>query len=523
MPSSAAFSATQDAVAGGAATIGVPAGGIDHLEPTLWWYAVTWGIAYATCTPLVTFPDLAGQPGSAVIAGLADLPTISADAKTYTFKLRSGIKFADGTPITGAAIAYTWQRMLAPALASPAGGFFSDVVGAADYSAGKTTTIPGITVAGDSIAFTLNQPSGSFLERMTMPFTCPVPIGTPITAIEDGSILETGPYLVKTYTPNRELVLARNPNYNAAVLGNRGKLDTITLQLNVDPAQAGLQIRAGQLATYLDKMAPADATQALADSTLVGRVFAGTLPSTTYVWFNTTVAPFDNVKVRQAVNFALNREEILRVWGGPSQGVITDQVLPPTMPGWQQANLFPPAGDTAKAQSLLQESGVQLPISTVLWSSAAGLQIAQAVQAQLKAVGINAEIKSGTDAVLSATIMTVANKAPMGINIWTQDYPDPDDFFGPLLDGNRITPTNNSNFGSFNDPAVNAAIEAMGPVTGADRAAKWNQLDQQVIGQDAAWAPLLNASRVTLLAKNTCGYVFHPVYVLDLTTLGNCQ
>lgn len=520
------FSATQPAVSGGSATLGLPAGGIDHLEPTLWYFATTWEIAFATCTPLVTFPDQSGQAGDQVVGGLADLPTISSDGQTYTFTLRQGITFADGTPITAADIAYTWKRMLSPKLASPADGFFSDIVGAADYIAGKSSEIPGITTSGNSVTFKLDRPIGSFLYRMTMPFSCPVRSGTPMEAIEDGSILGTGPYTVKSYTPNQQLVLVRNPHYNAAVLGQRGMLDTITIQMNVDPAQAGLQIRAGQMATFMDRLAPADATQALGDQTLQGRVFSGTLPSTTYLWMNSTVSPFDNVKVRQAVNYAIDRQTVLRVWGGPSQGAVTDQVLPPTMPGWTQADLYPASGDVAKAKSLLQESGVSLPINTVLRvrNDAPGyLEIAQAIQEQLKAVGINAEIQSATDSVNVGIISATANKVPMGINSWTQDYPDPDDFFGTLLDGNRITPTNNNNYASFNVPSVNSEIEAMDAVSGADRAAKWNAIDQEIVGQYAAWAPLLNQAQVTLLAKGICGFVFHPVYGLDLTTLGSCQ
>jgi oligopeptide transport system substrate-binding protein len=524
---SATFSAAQPAVVGGTATVGLPAGGIDHLEPTLWYFATSWEIAFATCTPLVTFADQNGQPGAQVVAGLADLPAVSADGKTYTFKLRPGITFADGKAITAADIVYTWQRMLSAKLASPGAGFFSDIVGAADYTAGKSTSLPGITSSGtDTITFTLDRAIGSFLYRMTMPFTCPVEVGTKMEPVEDGSILGTGPYVVKSYTPNRELVLARNPNYNAAALGARGKLDTITIQMNVDPAQAGLAIRAGQMATFMDRLAAADATQALQDPTLQGRVFTGTLPATTYLWMNNTVAPFDNVKVRQAVNFAISRQAILRVWGGPSQGATTDQVLPPTMPGWAQASLYPPTGDPAKAKALLQESGVSLPINTVLRvrSDAPGyVEIAQAVQAQLKDVGINVQIQSAPDSVNGGIISATASKVPMGINTWTQDYPDPDDFFGTMLDGNRITPTNNNNYASFNLAAVNQEIEAMDGVVGADRASKWNTIDQEIIGTYAPWAPLLNPSQVALVAKGICGYVFHPVYVLDLTTLGNCQ
>jgi peptide/nickel transport system substrate-binding protein len=148
--------------------------------------------------------------------------------------------------------------------------------------------------------------------------------------------------------------------------------------------------------------------------------------------------------------------------------------------------------------------------------------MAQVVQAELKTIGINVEIQSAPDSVNFGIISTRANHIAMGIQQWTQDYPDPDDFFGTLLDGNRITATGNNNLADFNDPATNQAIEAMDNVSGPQRAAQWNTIDAQAIGQLAPWAPLLNPTQVVLLAKGICGYVFQPVYVLDLNTLGKC-
>jgi peptide/nickel transport system substrate-binding protein len=517
--------ASSPAAKGGSATVGMASGDIDHLEPTLWYFAQTWEIAYAICVPLVNFPDAAGQPGAQVVGGIADLPTISSDGLTYTFNLKSGIKFSNGQPITADDVQYTFVRMLSPGLASPATGFFSDIVGAPDLISGASKTLPGVAASGNTVTITLSKPLGSMLYRLTMPFTCTVPKGTPMTAVEDGTLPSTGPYMIQSYTPNRQIVMVRNPNYNSGALGARGKLDQITLKLGVDPAQAGLLIRSGDLATYIDRLASADATQALQDQTLKGRVFVGLLPSTIYMWLNNDVKPFNNPLVRQAVNYAINRDAILRVWGGPSQGAVTDQVLPPTMPGWKKADLYPSGGDQAKATQLLAQSGVTLPVHVLLRTrnDAAGfVEMAQVVQSELKAVGIMVDIQSAPDSVNFGIISTRANHIAMGIQQWTQDYPDPDDFFGTLLDGNRITPTGNNNLANFNDAATNQAIEAMDNVSGPQRAAQWNAIDAQAIGQLGAWAPLLNPTQVVLIAKGICGYVFQPVYVLDLNTLGKC-
>jgi peptide/nickel transport system substrate-binding protein len=496
---------------------------MDHLEPTLWYYATSWEIAYATCTPMLTFADSSGAAGVKPIGGVAEPPTVSRGGKVYTFKLKSGVDFANGTPITGQAIRYTFDRMLSPKLASPGDGFFNAIAGAPAVIAGKAKTVSGIAATTDSVTFTLSQPVASFAYRMTLPFACPVPIGTAVKPLENGSALLSGPYVVKSYTPQRSLVLARNPHWNAAQLGNRQISDEIDIQLGVDDSQAAQLIRAGQLATYGAPMAPTDALQALNDPTLKGHVFVDPLPATTYLWLNTTVAPLNNAKVRQAINYAINRQEIQRVWGGPSQAAPTDQVLPPTMPGYVRAASYPVAGDTAKAKALMQAAGVTTPVSLTLrtLSDQPGYaQVAQAIQAELAPIGIKVNIVTAPDAVNGGVISAPKNHVPMGINTWTQDYPYPDDFFGPLLDGDNITATGNNNYASYNNPAVNKQIASLETQA---TSAQWNALDKRIIAGDAAWAPLLNPTRVTLFSSSTCGAVFQPVYLVDFATLGACS
>lgn len=517
--------ARRPAAKGGEATVGLAAGGIDHLEPALWYFQNTWQIGYVTCTTLIRYPDLAGEAGTKLEAGLADLPVVSADGTTYAFTLRDGAKFKGGAAITAADIKYTFERMLNPALASPGAGFFTAIEGAAAYMAGEADAVSGITAEGKTVTFKLTDPPASFLARLTMPFSCPVPTGTPIEPIEDGSILGTGPYMVESYTPQRELVLVRNPDYASDVLGERGALDKIAINTTIDPTQAALVIRSGQIATSMDMIAAADAGQALQDPTLKGRVFADTIAAVTYLWINTQATPVDNVKLRQAINYAINRNDIQRVLGGPAQAAVTDQILPPTMGGWTDADIYPAAGDQAKAKQLVAESGLTTPITLQIrtGSDSAGLSdIAQSIQAQLKTVGIDASVELAESAVHYAITTTVSNNVQSGIDPWYQDYPHPDNFIGVLLDGTRITPENNQNRAMFDEPAINDRIHELTASLDASAQAGWHELDAQIMRDFAPWAPLVNPVRVTIVAEGYCGLIIHPVYQLDLSTLGRC-
>jgi peptide/nickel transport system substrate-binding protein len=500
----------------------MPAGDIDHLDPGLWYFASTWKLALATCTPLLTYPDAAGSAGKVVIGGIAALPKISNGGRTYTFQIKPGLKFPNGKPINAAVEKATFDRLFGKKLASPAVGFFNVIAGSQVVADGKATSVSGIKASGNTLTINLTQPVGSFLKRMTVPWTCPVPLGSPAGATENGSLLVSGPYIVSKYVTDRTLVLTKNPAYNAKELGQRGHFDTITFDIGVDASQAELEIKAGQLDGYLDRLPSASVNQDLNDPTLKGRIFLNPTPSVTYLWLNNTVKPFDNPKVRQAVNYAINRDAILRVWGGRSQGQITTQILPPTMGGYRNVQIYPAAGDPAKAKALLKAAGVKLPISEVLRTrsdSPGFLEMAQAVQSELDAVGFKISIKSAPDSVNGGVISTTANKVPMGINNWTQDYPDGDDFFVPLFDGRHITPTNNNNYASFSNVGVEKAIDKINPMVGPARDAAWESLAISTMKNLAPWAPLINPTWVDLLSSRLAGYVYTPVYGLDLTTL----
>jgi ABC-type transport system substrate-binding protein len=506
--------------AGGQLNILMPAGDPDHLDPALWYTLVSWNIGFTICDTLVTYPDAGGEAGKAIVGGLADLPKVSAGGKTYTFTLRRGIKFSNGKPITPADIKWTFVRMLTPSMASPGASFFGDIVGADKVIAGKSKSLPGITTGANTVTFRLMKPSGSFLKRITMRFTCPVPNGTAPKAIENGSLPASGTYMIKTYTPSREMVLVRNPYWNAASLGRRGKVDTINIPIGANPQQAALKIRSGSADLWLDKLPPADATAALRDPTLKGRVFANAYAAVEYFWMNNDVPPFNNVDVRRAVNYAVNRQQMLRVWGGPSQGEVTDQILPPTMPAWHDYHAYPNTPNLAKAKALMEASGVKTPVTAVvrMRNDAPGfVELGQVLQQNLKAIGINLVIKAAADAVNNGIIDQRKNHIASGINEWSQDYPDPEDFIDVLLDPRKP---------DFGQGRAHFAAKAMIPdynrvdaLTGHARDVAFQKLDEKVMRNYAPWAPLINPIEVDLISSRVSGFIYQPVYGPDLAML----
>src|SRR4051794_5405095 len=211
--------------------------GLGSLDPALARGPLAQAVAFAACTPLLTYADAGGDAGRTVIPGLAtDVPDTSPNMRTVTFTLRSGLRFADGKPLTTADIRYTFERLLAPRMHSPAAPLFADLVGAQAYQQGLAPTVRGITVSNHGVSFHLKRGDPSFLTRVALPYTCPVEQGTPVSD-QGAAILRrqaTGPYRVAR-AGARRVVLTRNPAYPVGVLGPRGYANRIVLDAGADP------------------------------------------------------------------------------------------------------------------------------------------------------------------------------------------------------------------------------------------------------------------------------------------------
>jgi peptide/nickel transport system substrate-binding protein len=495
-------------VAVGTLTGAMASGGIDTLDPNRWYFAVTWGLAAGLCTTLVRYAD---TPAVSIIPGTANMPVVTDHGLDWTFTMRPGARFSDGQPITTADIKYTFMRLMNPAIDTGTGIYFQNVIGAPAYLNGKSKTIPGIVTTANTISFHLTAPDGALLYKFALPTTCPVPVGTPMKPIVNGSLEEkyaSGPFKIQSYEPSRQLVMVFNKNYDQS-LGVRGHVAKIVIAIGDEATEATLQIMAGQLDFDLSNLPTADIIKISTNPALASQVYQSPLPALTYLFMNYQVPPFNNVDVRKAINYAVNREAILAQWGGPLAGTVTDQIVPPGVPGYKKYTIYPNTPNVAMAKKLMKESGVKTPFTTQLrtQNDAPGfMNMAQVIQADLKPIGINVQIVGSPNSVNYSYISNPKAHVPMGIQPWGLDFPDPEAIVNAQV--NPGTPEQPAQMSRWTDPAFVPAYNHAVAQVGAARNAAYEALDYAVMSQQAPIAPLFDPRWYDFVSKQLGGYVF---------------
>jgi peptide/nickel transport system substrate-binding protein len=495
----------------GTLTAAMSSGAIDSMDPNRWYFAVTWGLSNALCTPLVRYADQSGTAGTAIVPGIAGLPAISKSGLQYTFTLRKGARFSDGQAITTADVKYTFMRLMNPAVDTGTGGYFTNVAGAPAYLAGKSTTLPGITTTATTVTFTLTAPDGAFLYKTALPTSCPVPAGTPMKPIEDGSLEQkyaSGPFKLQSYAPGRQIVLVFNKEYDQA-LGARGHVAKIVFSIGVQSTQAVLQIQAGQLDFQTSNLATADILKISHNAALQGQVHTSARPSLTYIFLNAQVPPLNNVLVRKAINYAIDRTAILAQWGGPLAGAPSDQIIPAGQADYQKYSIYPDTPNLAEAKKLMAQSGAKTPVTLVLRTqndTPGFINMAEVIQANLKAIGINVKIVGTPNSVNSSIITNYKSKTAMGIEPWSLDFPDGEAIINTGLDPTQ--PDGPANMARFSDAAFDQPFAASAVALGAARVKAYETLDQQLMSQQAPYAPLFNPKWYDFVSTRVGGYVY---------------
>ncbi len=492
--------------------------GTDYLDPALSYTVQGWAVMWNVYLSLLGYKHVAGPDGATIVPALAtDLPQISTDGKTYTLTLRSGLKYSNGTPVKASDFKYAIKRDFL--VNSPGGGFFTNIVGADKFSKSMKGDIPGI-VADDAtgkITITLSKPQGDFENILATIFAAPVPPTTPAKDQSTTPIPSTGPYMIQSYTPNKQFIVVRNPNFVATTNVPATNPDKMTFKIVADDSAALQQVINGQ-GDYDFHPIPVDR---LADvQSKYGSQLKIYTPANTYYFFmNSRLAPFDKLAVRQAVNYAIDRNALVRLFGGLASP--TENILPPTYPQYKKHDLYP--YNLAKAKQLIKSAGVT-GMSVTVWGSnreTSKKPVAYLADV-LNKIGLKASLKIIDGSIYWTTIGNQATKAAIGFADWFQDYPHPLDWFDVLLNGERITPTHNNNYADYNNKSVNATIDKLKqePTLSSSVNSQWATLDETIM-KDAPWAPYINRNFTDFFSSkiDTSCYINHVLYQFDFSRI----
>ena len=519
--------------------------------------------------PLMNYRHVAGDAGNEVIPDLAArMPEISQDGLTYEFTLRRGVRF--GPPldreVTSRDVAYALERVATPSLGARYGFYFmSAIEGMSDYASGQASSISGIeTPDDDTIVFHLLQPTGDFLKRLAMPAAAPIPeeVGGCFTEPGYGRYLvATGPYMIKGsdsigtecddlepaagFAPNRRLTLVRNPNFDFStddptIRSARFQRYELTVESDISKiyrrAEAGtIDIAPG--GPGLDVI-----RRYTSRASLRNNLHVESGDRLWYISMNLTQPPFDDVHVRRAANFVMDKDFLVRTWGGSLQGSVATHVLPDDMldgalEGFDPYRSRHHAGDVRRAAQEMRLSRydrnddglcdadacrdvVHVARSSPPWSEMTGI-----IESSLRKIGIELDTRPNDDAY--SVIQKVPNDIPItSAPGWVKDYPDPFSFIGFLFDGRNIRKPANTNYamvGLTEELAEDLRIPAPDPPVpsidaGIDRCAAtlpsrertkcWAELDKSLMTKVVPWIPYLAANKLVITSDAISPYEF---------------
>ena len=477
---------------------------VSTLDPAIGYDWQNWSIIKSIFSGLMDY-----APGTTeLVPDLAENYEISEDGLTYTFTLREGVKFHNGRELTSADIKYSIERTVNPATQSPGAGFFASIVGFDEVVAGNTTDLIGISTPDDrTVVFQLSAPNATFLHVMAINFSFAVPkevveeYGADFATHPVG----TGGFKLVEWTLGQRLVLERNTDYFEPGLPY---LDKITFEVGQEPTVALLRLQNGEVDILGDGIPPAQFEEVMADPANEGLIVEGGQLHTGYLTMNVNMVPFDNVLVRRAVNMAINKDRIVRLIN--NRAVPANQPLPPLMPGYD-TEYAGYAYDPEGAKALLAEAGLAEGFDTVLYAmnTDPNPRIAQAIQQDLAAVGIRAELQS----LAQATVIAAGGEpegAPMiwsGGMAWIADFPDPSNFYGPIL-GCGGAVQGGWNWAWYCNEELDAQAVEADAMVNADLADARLDLWRSIfiaIMDDAPWAPIFNEQRFTMHSPNIGG------------------
>jgi peptide/nickel transport system substrate-binding protein len=498
------------------------------LDPQVAWSNYSLNVIYDTYIPLLTYKHAGGKAGAEVIPGLArSLPRISDKGRTYTLHLRRGLRYSDGEPVRASDFKFAVQRMFSIESGGAfygSGHFYDDIVGAERFERTRRGVIAGIVTDDQTgrIVIHLVRPERSFPRKLAMTFTAPVPPGTPIRNQSFDPPPATGPYVI-THSTRRGWTYERNPewrSHNHKVMPwiPSGYLDTIKIRIVHGAGKAIREVERGKLDWISEEMS--GSTYVSLRHRFPFRLRLEPTLSTEYFWLNTSKPPFNDVRIRRAVNYAVDRTVFSGLSGG--QMSPTQQILPPDLPGYRKSFLYP--YDMTKARRLITAANPSVHDIT-LWTYGESGKLMQTeyafyFAAVLDELGFKVHVRVLRPGRYFTSIENPRKRnLDAGVSNYFANYPDPDDFFRETL-GSRVTPYFNENLAQFSVSGLRRVIDRLETRSGPKSEAGYATLDRTYM-RLAPWVPIGNVSVPLFVSKriDLRKVVSNPSFGVDIASL----
>jgi peptide/nickel transport system substrate-binding protein len=566
--STAASKKTDTVKAGGTYKVGWESsfGFTDAFDPTGEYLGNAWALySNLLLRTLVGYNHVAGAAGNVIVPDIAtSVPKPTNGGKTYTFHLKSGIKFSPpvNRAVTSKDVLFAMERLANPKDGGQYPFYYTVIKGWDAYAAGKAKSISGISTPNAStIVFNLTQPTGDFLYRMTMPATSPIPSEvakcfTGAKANQYGrDLVSTGPYMIQGidqvsdsscaaikpasgFDPLSSLTLVRNPNYNKATDSKKAReSNPDEFQFLVDSNSDDIynKVAAGQLDDEVSSPSPVVLRKYLTTPSLKSRLKQNVGDRTWYITMNLTQAPFDDIHVRKAMNYIIDKQALRKGWGGPTAGDIATHIVPNPILHNILSEYDPyrtpnDSGSVALAEKAMKGSKYDTngdgkcdaaACKNVLMIAdvrAVDKAMVPVIIADAAKIGITFKVRSINGAY--PTIQTPKNNIPISERPgWGKDYADASTFFAELFSSDTIIPQGNTNYSLVGlTPAIAKKVGASGSVTGIPSADKqinhcqtvsgpgrvscWASVDKYLMTNVVPWVPYLSARNLNVISSN---------------------
>jgi peptide/nickel transport system substrate-binding protein len=483
---------------------------------------------------LVTLDHVSGSAGTVVVPDLAvTLPHPDDHGRTYRFLLRRGIRYSTGRLVRPVDFRRAIERDFR--IGSPSTSFFGEIVGAGRCTASRCDLSRGINTdaAANTVTFHLTHADPEFLDKLTLTAAFAVPAGTPDHDVGVHPIPATGPYLIQRYVVGKSLVLIRNPRFRewSPAAQPNGYPDRIVWRFGVNPEKAVTQVERGRADWGLYEFPFSPPGDRLGELTtqFADRTHANPLPELEYFALHTRVPPFDDARVRRALNYAIDRDRLVRLYGGPALANPTCQVLPPGLPGYRRYCPYTNSRPDGRY------AGPRLDVARrlVARSHTAGARVrvltdpnfppAHYVVSILRRLGYRASELIATGDRFDALANDSRYAVGVSRNGWAADYPDPSDFVTLLLSCHAFHPylSTSRNNAQFCDPALDRQAVVASRLRGRDPQASdraWARIDHELTDQ-APWLPTVNLNAVDVVSSRVGNYQFHPQWGILLDQL----